>query len=70
MSQDAAPASGHFCAHIPQDFNLDVQTNGNIRGVNPGDSKLLALNIRLHSELGAVIVRKMRCDDVNLKADK
>lgn len=38
---------GLFCAHIPQDFNLDIQTNGNIHGVNPGDSKLLALDIRL-----------------------
>lgn len=28
-------------AHIPQDFNLDIETNGNILGVNQGDSKFL-----------------------------
>ena len=36
-------------------------------GINAGDSKLLALKVRLHSELGGVTARRMRCDECDLK---
>ena len=66
---DSFPShTGHFCAHIPQDFNIDVQTSGEIIGVCPGDSKLLSLTVRLESELGGVTARKMRCDECDIKA--
>ena len=32
---------GEIGEHIPQDFNLDLETFGHIRGVNLGDSKYL-----------------------------
>ena len=41
--QELEQQVGQFAmyAHIPQDFNLDIETNGSITGVNPGDSKFL-----------------------------
>jgi hypothetical protein len=34
---------GTFNALIPEDFNIDVETTGDIVGVNHGDSKLVAM---------------------------
>ena len=34
---------GTFNALIPEDFNLDVETTGDIFGINHGDSKLVAM---------------------------
>ncbi len=34
-------------AHIPQEFNVDIETNGNILGVNLEDSKFQGLLSRL-----------------------
>ena len=50
-------------AHIPQDFDMDIETNGDINGVNPGDSKLLSLNLRLVSTDGVVQARRVKADD-------
>jgi len=35
--------SGTLNALIPEDFNLDIDTTGDIVGVNHGDSKLVAM---------------------------
>ena len=61
---------GHFCAHIPQDFNIDVRTNGNILGVNAGDSKLLALKVHLESLEGTVTARRLKTDDCYLAGER
>ncbi len=41
--------SGTFNALIPEDFNLDIETTGDIIGVNHGDSKLVAMIALLKS---------------------
>jgi hypothetical protein len=35
--------SGTFNALIPEDFNIDIETTGDIVGINHGDSKLVAM---------------------------
>lgn len=36
-------------AHIPEDFNLDIETQGNITGFNPNDSKLVSVEVILRT---------------------
>lgn len=54
---------GQFYAFIPQDFNIDVQTTGNIFGTNAGDSKLVAMIVRLVSTSGTITARRIKADD-------
>lgn len=56
-------ADGQFYAFIPQDFNLDIETTGNIFGTNTGDSKLVATIVRLVSTSGTVTARRIKADD-------
>ena len=60
--------NGNFYAHIPQDFNVDIETTGNIVGMNPGDSKLLALTARMTSLNGSVTARRVKADDCVLQS--
>ena len=55
-------------AHVPQDFNFEVCTGGNIRGVNPGDSKLMAMGVKVHSTGGGVTARRIKVNDCHLEA--
>ena len=61
---------GHFFCHIPQDFNLDIETAGSITGHNEGDSKLLASNVSLHTtgEEATIEARRVRSDLASLKS--
>jgi hypothetical protein len=54
--------SGTFSALIPEDFNLDVETTGDIFGVNHGDSKLVAMTAILKTMFGSIQVRRLRAD--------
>lgn len=55
---------GHFFCHIPQDFNLDIETAGSITGHNEGDSKLLAstVNLQTTGEDSTIEARRVRSD--------
>ena len=55
---------GHFFCHIPQDFNLDIETAGSITGHNEGDSKLLASTVSLQTtgEDSTIEARRVRSD--------
>jgi len=57
---------GHFYAHIPQDFNIDINTTGHINGLSPGDSKLLAMAAHMTSKRGGVNIRRLKADLCNL----
>ena len=46
--------AGTFSALIPQEFNLEIETSGDIVGVNHGDSKLVAMVAVLVSKNGLV----------------
>ena len=46
--------SGFLNALIPEDFNIDVETTGDIYGVNHGDSKLVAMVALLVSQYGSI----------------
>lgn len=63
-------SDGHFIAHIPQDFNLNINTNGDISGVNPGDSKLLTLESTLKTVDGDITLRRMKTNDCLLRGNK
>ena len=41
--------SGVMAALIPEDFNLNIDTTGDITGLNHGDSKLVAMQVLMHS---------------------
>ena len=56
-------------ALIPEDFNLHIETTGNIFGQNHGDSKLVSMETLLHSKDGSINVRKLRSDKCSLKGD-
>lgn len=62
--------SGVLSALIPQDFNLDIHTSGNITGINHGDSKLLSLEASLHSTDGTVTCRRLRAEKCFLKGEQ
>jgi len=49
---------------------MDVETNGDIFGLSPGDSKLVGLDITLRSVLGKIQVRKIRAETCALSAIK
>mmetsp|Transcript_11449 Transcript_11449/g.19363 ORF Transcript_11449/g.19363 Transcript_11449/m.19363 type:complete len:259 (-) Transcript_11449:445-1221(-) len=51
-------------AHVPQDFNLDIEVNGSIRGVNLGDSKFLGSQAKLitRGEDSTIKARRVRTD--------
>lgn len=51
---------------VPEDFNLDVETTGNIKGVNPGDTKLVAMRVHLASSSGTVTARRIKADHCSL----
>ena len=53
-------------ALIPEDFNLHIETTGNIFGQNHGDSKLVSMETLLHSKDGSINVRKLRSDKCSL----
>ena len=59
-------------AHIPQDFNLDLEVNGHIQGVNLGDSKFLGTKARFvtSGEDGQVRARRVRADDCEISTVK
>lgn len=57
---------GHFCAHIPQDFNVDIRTTGHISGINPGESKLLSLTTYMESLRGGITARRLKADKCSL----
>lgn len=59
----------HFYAHVPQDFNLELETHGNIRGVNLGDSKYLGSQTRFvtHGKDSVVAARRVRTDTCFIK---
>ena len=61
-------AGGLFC-HVPQDYNFDVEVNGSVLGVNPGDSKLLGNQARLVTtgKDSTVRVRRLRTDECFVK---
>ena len=63
-------AKSHFYAHIPQDFNLDLETHGSIRGVNLGDSKYLGTATRFvtHGEDSSIAARWVRTDSYFIKS--
>jgi len=65
--------SKHECqvyAHIPQDFNLDIETNGNIKGLNLGDSKFMGSEARLVTtgEDTSISARRFRAEDAHIKS--
>jgi hypothetical protein len=57
-------------AWVPEDFNLDVQTRGNITGVNMKDTKLISKGLELISEEGGVRLRRARNDRCLLVAER
>ena len=53
-------------AWVPEDFNLHVQVNGNITGINMKDTKLISKNVTLiadgqHSSVSARRLRNDKC---------
>lgn len=70
LGPDSEPVEADFFAHIPQDFNLDIHTSGNILGVNPGDSKLLAMECDLRALRGSINVRRIKAENCNLEASQ
>ena len=65
--------SKHECqvyAHIPQDFNLDIETNGNIKGLNLGDSKFMGSEARLVTtgDDTSISARRFRAEDCHIKS--
>ena len=61
--------SGTLNALIPEDFNIDVITTGDIYGVNHGDSKLVAMVAKLVSHQGSIQVRRLRAEECKLQAE-
>lgn len=68
LGPDSEPVEADFFAHIPQDFNLDIHTSGNILGVNPGDSKLLAMECDLRALRGSINVKRVKAENCHLEA--
>lgn len=56
-------------AHIPQHFNLKVRVNGNIKGVNPKDTKLISTECTLQTfgDDATLTARRLRNDICNLE---
>jgi hypothetical protein len=52
-------------AHIPQDYNLDIEVTGNIKGLNPGESKFHGSEARLVTtgRESTIEARRLRTDD-------
>ena len=44
---------------------MDIETDGQVRGVNPGDSKLLGLKVRLVSHGDLVSARRVKADEAD-----
>ncbi len=61
--------AGTFSALIPQEFNLEIETSGDIVGVNHGDSKLVAMVAVLVSKNGLVQIRRLRADTCRLEGE-
>lgn len=55
-------------SYIPQDFNLDVETQGKIVGFCPGDSKLIALDLSMKSHSDTIMIKKARTEKCVLEA--
>jgi len=49
---------------------LDVETTGKIVGISLGESKLIALDLRMKSYSDAIMLRKARTETCELAADK
>lgn len=57
---------GVMAALIPEDFNIDIQTTGDITGLNHGDSKLVAMQVVMHSQQH-VVFRRLRAETCSLQ---
>ena len=59
----------NFYAHIPEDFNLDLETTGNIIGACPGPTKYVGSIARFigNGPQSTIDVRKVRSDTLEMK---
>lgn len=56
-------------AHIPQDFNIDIEVNGEITGLNLGDTKFLGSKARIVTSGvdSSIKARRLRTDDCQIQ---
>lgn len=59
----------NFYAHIPEDFNLDLETNGNIVGACQGPTKYVGSIARFvgTGPQSTIDIRKVRSDTLEMK---
>ena len=51
--------------HFPEDFNLDIRTNGSITGLNQGDTKLVAFFVNLEAT-DFIHAKRVKADSVKM----